>query len=592
MAAITSEAVVPDAVVSEKKVPRQRKVLTGDDVQALLSAGRKPVIYNGNVMLLDKWQHQHPGGILVIEHMLGRDATDEINAYHSAETLARMKAFSVGVTPSDTPWVNLSPPIQASPGPNVEDVLKAKREKEEALIAAALEKATAADVPASRDSLTTCSESRKKGACRSRVNSPTLAEQAPPVPAPVHVMTEKMDASKTSRSEFIHAAETREIEIDLASFPALDGATQAYIASRYRALHDSVKNNGLYDCYYRNYAKECVRYALLFSAFWFLLRLEWYLTSAVCLGLFWHQIMFTAHDAGHLAITHNFVIDSLIGMFIADFCCGLSLGWWKSSHNVHHLVTNHPEHDPDIQNAPLLATSPSFFRSISSSYYAGFVFQWDGAADVIAALQKYTYYPIMGIARFNLYLLSWIHLLRANRSSLGAARWTRPCEIVFMACYWYIFGYRLLLCTLPSWPIRIAFVLISHIATFPLHIQITLSHFAMSTADLGPKESFAQRQLRTTMDVDCPAWLDWIHGGLQFQAIHHLFPRVPRHNLRQVQQLVRGFCDETGIGYQCLGFGEGNRKVVGRLGEVGRQVEFLRRCEREVRTKGILEEVY
>jgi fatty acid desaturase len=29
-------------------------------------------------------------------------------------------------------------------------------------------------------------------------------------------------------------------------------------------------------------------------------------------------------------------------MFIADFCCGLSIGWWKSSHNVHHLITNQP----------------------------------------------------------------------------------------------------------------------------------------------------------------------------------------------------------------------------------------------------------
>jgi delta8-fatty-acid desaturase len=52
--------------------------------------------------------------------------------------------------------------------------------------------------------------------------------------------------------------------------------------------------------------------------------------------------MFTAHDAGHRGITHNFLADSLIAMFVANFCCGLSIGWWKSSHNVHHLITNHP----------------------------------------------------------------------------------------------------------------------------------------------------------------------------------------------------------------------------------------------------------
>ena len=52
--------------------------------------------------------------------------------------------------------------------------------------------------------------------------------------------------------------------------------------------------------------------------------------------------MFTAHDAGHAGITHHFKTDTLIALFVADFCCGLSMGWWKSSHNVHHLITNDP----------------------------------------------------------------------------------------------------------------------------------------------------------------------------------------------------------------------------------------------------------
>merc|ERR1719174_208303 len=99
------------------------------------------------------------------------------------------------------------------------------------------------------------------------------------------------------------------------------------------------------------------------------------------------------------------------------------------------------------------------------------------------------------------------------------------------------------------------------------HVQITLSHWGMPTADLGSSESFPQRQLRTTMDIACPPWLDWLHGGLQFQAIHHLFPRVPRHNLRKVQVMVREFCADTDIPYSILGFMDGNRKVISRLEE-------------------------
>jgi sphingolipid 8-(E)-desaturase len=202
--------------------------------------------------------------------------------------------------------------------------------------------------------------------------------------------------------------------------------------------------------------------------------------------------------------------------------------------------------------------------------------------------QRWTYYPVMGIARFNLYLLSWLHVLSPKSSSLGGTKawWVRPTEILFMSCYWFLFGYLLLWRTLPTWTMRVLFVLVSHIITMPLHVQITLSHWGMSTSTLGEGESFPQRQLRTTMDVDCPPWLDFIHGGLQFQAVHHLFPRVPRHNLRKLQVLVREFCEDTGIPYAILGFVEGNKKVLGRLGEVGKQVAIMVECQRYMAETG------
>jgi delta8-fatty-acid desaturase len=295
--------------------------------------------------------------------------------------------------------------------------------------------------------------------------------------------------------------------------------------------------------------------------------------------------MFTAHDAGHRGITGNFVTDTLIGIFIGDFCSGLSLGWWKSSHNVHHLIPNMPEHDPDTQNIPLFCVSPTFMKSILSSYY-NFRFVWDAACEVIVPYQKYLYYPIMGFARFNLYMLSWLHLISPRAAQLGAASWTRPVELAAMACYWYMFGYLLVWSYLPSWPVRIGFVILSHMVTMVLHVQITLSHWGMPTSDLGPTESFPQRQMRTTMDVDCPPWLDWFHGGLQFQAVHHLFPRVPRHNLRRGQELVRAFSAKTGIKYNIHTFVEGNKVVYSHLDQISQMVTMMVDCQKHMAETG------
>lgn len=63
--------------------------------------------------------------------------------------------------------------------------------------------------------------------------------------------------------------------------------------------------------------------------------------------------------------------------------------------------------------------------------------------------------------------------------------------------------------------------------------------------DGAARETFAQRRLRTTMDVDYPAWLGWVLGGLQFQVLHHFFPRIPRHNLARGQKYMRAFSDES-----------------------------------------------
>jgi len=116
--------------------------------------------------------------------------------------------------------------------------------------------------------------------------------------------------------------------------------------------------------------------------------------------------------------------------------------------------------------------------------------------------------------------------------------------------------------------------------------QIVLSHFSMSTADLGPTESFPHRQLRTTTDVICPPSLSFLHGGLHLQVTHHLFPRLPRHNLRAASMLVKEFAKERGLVYAEFGFREGNGAVVGVLRGVAEQIAIVGRvADAEVREK-------
>ena len=99
-------------------------------------------------------------------------------------------------------------------------------------------------------------------------------------------------------------------------------------------------------------------------------------------------------------------------------------------------------------------------------------------------------------------------------------------------------------------------MLLSHVLAGVLHVQICLSHFARDTyhgkAYNGEEDEWFRMQCLTTLNIDCPWWMDWFHGGLQFQIEHHLWPRLPRHNLRHAQTLVKAFCKKHGVVYHNL----------------------------------------
>jgi len=389
-----------------------------------------------------------------------------------------------------------------------------------------------------------------------------------------------MDAQVYLRNPPVpHATATStELPAEFDQYPPLTPEVQHQITLNYRALEERLWKEGYYECYYSRYLPELLRYTSLGLLSYIALKYNWYCISALFLGLMWHQLVFTAHDAGHMGITHDPVMDTTIGIIIADFFGGLSIGWWKKNHNVHHIVTNHPEHDPDIQHMPFFAVSSRLLHSLRSTYYDR-VMTYDAFAKIMINVQHWMYYPILCFGRFNLYRLSWEHLLFAKGiPKTGITQRFRYLEILGNMVFWYWFGYLLLYRSLPTAGTRILYVLISHVVTMPLHVQITLSHFSMSTTDFGPTESFPQKMLRTTMDVDCPKWMDFVHGGLQFQAVHHLFPRVPRHRLREVQPLVQEFCRDVGIKHVIFGFVEGNKEVIGRLGDVAKQARMMKDC--------------
>jgi len=123
--------------------------------------------------------------------------------------------------------------------------------------------------------------------------------------------------------------------------------------------------------------------------------------------------------------------------------------------------------------------------------------------------------------------------------------------------------YPLLVSFLPTWPERVAFVLASLSGVGIQHVQFCLNHFSSSVFEGPPKGlEWVKMQTAGTLNVDCSPWMDWFHGGLQFQVEHHLFPRLPRCHYRKIAPLVRDFCKRNGLVYSSASFWQSNLMIV------------------------------
>jgi len=60
---------------------------------------------------------------------------------------------------------------------------------------------------------------------------------------------------------------------------------------------------------------------------------------------------------------------------------------------------------------------------------------------------------------------------------------------------------------------------------------------------------FLRAQVLTSRNIRGSWWTDLMFGSLNYQIEHHLFPAMPRNQMRKANAIVREFCEETGVAY-------------------------------------------
>jgi fatty acid desaturase len=314
--------------------------------------------------------------------------------------------------------------------------------------------------------------------------------------------------------------------------PAAGSSSPPRQGSDYAELSRQVRRAGLLDRRPGYYAWKITLTAALFAAGWAVFAVLgdswWQLAVAVFLAGIFTQVGFLGHDAGHRQILRSRQANYIVGVLHGNLGIGLSYGWWVSKHNRHHARPNQHGADPDV-TLSVLAFTESQARAAR------------GLARLAFRFQAYLFFPMLLGEAASLHVAS----IRALASRAPRYRaWESGLLAVHVAGY-----LTAVFLVLP--PVKaVVFILVQQ-GLFGLYLGSSFApnHKGMPIMDASDRTGFLGRQVLTSRNVRGGLLTDAALGGLNYQIEHHLFPSMPRPNLRRSQALIREFCQQRDLPY-------------------------------------------
>jgi fatty acid desaturase len=188
-----------------------------------------------------------------------------------------------------------------------------------------------------------------------------------------------------------------------------------------------------------------------------------------------------------------------------------------AKHNRHHSNPNHEELDPDIS-----ITALAFTADQATSKH--------GLIRLVARYQAWLFFPLLLLEAAHLHLAS----LKAVLGGWGRAN---AVEGLLLLVHTAVYLVAVLVVLQPLQ--ALAFVVVQQ-GLFGLYLGCAFApnHKGMPTLTDAEQLDFVRRQVLTSRNVAGSWPVDWLLGGLNYQIEHHLFPNMPRPNLRRAQPLI------------------------------------------------------
>ncbi len=271
------------------------------------------------------------------------------------------------------------------------------------------------------------------------------------------------------------------------------------------------------------------------------------LLNAAYLAFVFGQIGYLGHDAGHRQIFGNERQDDVLSYLYSAFI-GLSPRHWIDRHNEHHAHTNREDMDPQ-NNVSVMAFSQQQAK------------RKRGWHRFMTKHQAWFFFPLLSFSTVTLRAAMIRYFLKSDIKRV----WL---DVLQLALHFVVY-LGLVFWALPVW-LGVVFVIV-HQLLWGLYLGLAFApnHKGMEVIGKDQKIDFLRAQVLTSRNVAPGLLTDFLYGGLNYQIEHHLFPHLPRINLRRVYPIVRQFCKERHVKYHETGVLQSYREIIAYMKEMG-----------------------
>jgi len=270
--------------------------------------------------------------------------------------------------------------------------------------------------------------------------------------------------------------------------------------------------------------------------------------AAVGLAIVSGQLGFQLHDSGHRQMFVSGRKNAIVGLVTADLLLGMSYGWWVQKHNRHHGNPNDVDLDPDIKVGAIAYTDEQARAR-------------RGAGRLAAMYQAYLFFPLTTFLAWSMHVTGLSYLIkessRYRRLEFGLLA---VHAVVYLTAMVYFLG---------PWSALMVVLIHKGIGGAYMASVFAPNHKGMPQTDSATRMDFVRTQVLTARNVRGHPLTDLWYGSLNYQIEHHLFPGMPRLNMRRAQPIIRQFCLEQGIEYYETSFLDSYRELLGFLNEIG-----------------------